>query len=55
MEAKEVKSFSKPTGYCFLSHTPEWIHMFLERIISLYLTWRQKKLNPFQNLLAIAS
>ncbi|WP_168464144.1 hypothetical protein [Wolbachia endosymbiont of Ctenocephalides felis wCfeT] len=25
MEAKEVKSFSKPTGYCFLSHTPEWI------------------------------
>ncbi|WP_256359329.1 hypothetical protein [Wolbachia endosymbiont of Ctenocephalides felis wCfeT] len=44
MEAKEVKSFSKPTGYCFLSHTPEWI-----------LTWRQKKLNPFQNLLAIAS
>ncbi|WP_168464309.1 hypothetical protein [Wolbachia endosymbiont of Ctenocephalides felis wCfeT] len=49
MEAKEVKSFSKPTGYCFLSHTPEWI------LISLYLTWRQKKLNPFQNLLAIAS
>ncbi|WP_369800019.1 IS66 family transposase [Wolbachia endosymbiont of Ctenocephalides felis wCfeT] len=30
-------------------------NMFLERIISLYLTWRQKKLNPFQNLLAIAS
>ncbi|WP_168463776.1 hypothetical protein [Wolbachia endosymbiont of Ctenocephalides felis wCfeT] len=26
-------------------------NMFLERIISLYLTWRQKKLNPFQNLL----
>ncbi|WP_168464228.1 hypothetical protein [Wolbachia endosymbiont of Ctenocephalides felis wCfeT] len=30
-------------------------NMFLERIISLYLTWRQKKLNLFQNLLAIAS
>ncbi|WP_353279066.1 IS66 family transposase [Wolbachia endosymbiont (group B) of Longitarsus flavicornis] len=28
---------------------------FLERIISLYLTWRQKKLNPFQNLLSIVS
>ncbi|WP_168464198.1 hypothetical protein [Wolbachia endosymbiont of Ctenocephalides felis wCfeT] len=25
LETKEVKSFSKPTGYCFLSHTPEWI------------------------------
>lgn len=28
---------------------------FLERIISLYLTWKQKKLNPFQNLLFIVS
>lgn len=28
---------------------------FLEQIISLYLTWRQKKLNPFQNLLSIVS
>ncbi|MBS9529058.1 IS66 family transposase, partial [Wolbachia endosymbiont of Ceratitis capitata] len=25
---------------------------FLERIISLYLTWKQKELNPFQNLLS---
>lgn len=30
-------------------------NIFLERIISLYLTWRQKQLNPFQNLLAIVS
>jgi len=28
---------------------------FLERIISLYLTWKQKGLNPFQNLLSIVS
>jgi transposase len=28
---------------------------FLERIISLYLTWKQKELNPFQNLLSIVS
>ncbi|WP_253301901.1 IS66 family transposase [Wolbachia endosymbiont of Psylliodes chrysocephala] len=28
---------------------------FLERIISLYLTWKQKELNPFQNLLSILS
>lgn len=28
---------------------------FLERIISLYLTWTQKKLNPFHNLLSIVS
>lgn len=28
---------------------------FLERIISLYLTWRQRMLNPFQNLLSIVS
>ncbi|WP_168463782.1 hypothetical protein [Wolbachia endosymbiont of Ctenocephalides felis wCfeT] len=33
MEAKEVKSFSKPTGYCFLSHTPEWIHNLFNNII----------------------
>lgn len=30
-------------------------NMFLETIISLYLTWKQKKLNPFQNLLAVVS
>lgn len=30
-------------------------NIFLERITSLYLTWRQKKLNPFQNLLTIVS
>ncbi len=30
-------------------------NMFLERIISLYLTWKQKNLNPFQNLLSIVS
>ncbi len=28
---------------------------FLERIISLYLTWKQRGLNPFQNLLSIVS
>lgn len=28
---------------------------FLERIISLYLTWRYRNLNPFQNLLSIVS
>ncbi|UJQ21340.1 IS66 family transposase [Wolbachia endosymbiont of Delia radicum] len=28
---------------------------FLERIISLYLTWKQKGLNPFHNLLSIVS
>ncbi|GKS79645.1 hypothetical protein wHmb_05310 [Wolbachia pipientis] len=28
---------------------------FLERIISLYLTWKQRGLNPFQNLLSIIS
>ncbi|MGL5029107.1 MAG: IS66 family transposase, partial [Wolbachia pipientis] len=28
---------------------------FLERIISLYLTWKQMDLNPFQNLLSIVS
>nr|WP_256466325.1 transposase [Wolbachia endosymbiont of Oedothorax gibbosus] len=30
-------------------------NMFLERIISLYLTWKQKNLNPFHNLLSIVS
>ncbi|WP_246168437.1 leucine-rich repeat domain-containing protein [Wolbachia endosymbiont of Ctenocephalides felis wCfeT] len=34
MEAKEVKSFSKPTGYCFLSHTPEWIHEGVKILIN---------------------
>ncbi|MGL9759658.1 MAG: IS66 family transposase, partial [Wolbachia sp.] len=28
---------------------------FLERIISLYLTWKQMSLNPFRNLLSIVS
>ena len=28
---------------------------FLERVISLYLTWKQKGLNPFHNLLSILS
>jgi len=26
---------------------------FLERVISLYLTWKQQKLNPFQQLLTL--
>lgn len=30
-------------------------NIFLERIISLYLTWNQKKLNPFHSLLSIVS
>ena len=28
-------------------------NIFLERIISLYLTWKQQKQNPFQNLLSL--
>ncbi len=30
-------------------------NIFLERITSLYLTWRHRKLNPFHNLLTIVS
>ena len=30
-------------------------NIFLERIISLYLTWKQKNQNPFSNLLELAS
>ena len=28
---------------------------FLERMISLYLTWKQQKVNPFKNLLQIVT
>ena len=31
------------------------VYSYAIGLISLYLTWRQKQLNPFQNLLAIVS
>ncbi|RLT62340.1 hypothetical protein WANA31_0487 [Wolbachia endosymbiont of Drosophila ananassae] len=49
METKGSQSFPKSPIYCFLNHSPERIpyftqskrgNTFLERIISLYLTWK---------------
>ncbi|MGL9779293.1 MAG: hypothetical protein ACR5K5_03440, partial [Wolbachia sp.] len=44
METKGAKPFPKSPIYCFLNHSAERI-----------LTWKQKGLNPFQNLLSIVS